>query len=61
MAEEFLLHNGTQVQEEFRRSLGTIPIKFEPHLALKRRVPGAIGLVRTGESRIYTNLVLESA
>ncbi len=61
MAEEFLLHNGTQVQEEFRRSLGAVPITFEPHLALKRRVPSAIGLIRTGETRIYTNLILESA
>jgi D-ribose pyranase len=61
MAAEFNDHNGPEVREEFARAFGAVPVIWEPHLALKARVPGAIGLVRTGERRIYTNLVLESA
>ena len=61
MAAEFELHNDAGVVGEFRRAFGTVPLVFEPHSALKQRVPDALGLVRTGESRIYTNLILESA
>lgn len=61
MAEEFLQKNEESTRDEFRTALGTVPIEFEPHLEFKRRVPGAIGLIRTGECRVYTNLILESA
>jgi len=61
MAEEFSAHNSEAVQAEFRNALGKVPLVLEPHLALKERVPRALGLIRTGEARIYTNLVLESA
>lgn len=61
MAEEFRLHNPADAQEEFARALRGTLVNFEPHLALKTRVTNAIGLVRTGERRIYTNVVLESA
>ena len=61
MAEEFLQKNEAGTRDEFLTSLGKVPIEFEPHLDLKKRVPNAIGLIRTGESRIYTNLILESA
>lgn len=61
MAEEFNRHNDPTVRGEFEAALGgACPIRFEPHLDLKRRVPGATGLVRTGEMRIYTNVVMES-
>ncbi len=61
MAEEFLQKNEEATRDEFRTALGKVPIEFEPHLEFKRRVPGAIGLIRTGEYRVYTNLILESA
>jgi D-ribose pyranase len=61
MAEEFVQKNDPATRDEFLVALGKVPIEFEPHLDLKRRVPNAIGLIRTGESRIYTNLILESA
>ncbi len=61
MASEFELHNDAEVLREFRQSLGKVSLEFEPHVALKQRVPGALGLVRTGEARIYTNVILESA
>jgi len=61
MAEEFQRHNPAGVQAEFSRAIRGAPLHWEPHLALKARVPKAIGLIRTGEQRIYTNVVLESA
>ncbi len=37
------------------------PIQFEAHNEFKRRVPAAIGLIRTGDTIPYSNLILESA
>lgn len=61
MAAEFQQHNPGDIQAEFAHAFGSAPLHFEPHLTLKTRVPRAIGLIRTGERRIYTNVVLESA
>lgn len=61
LAEEFLQHQSIEVTQEFREAFGTTPLLWEPHADLKRRVPKAIGLIRTGENRIYTNVVMESA
>ena len=36
-----------------------LPISFEPHVAFKKRVPHAIGLIRTGDTTQYGNLILE--
>lgn len=33
----------------------------EPHVAIKKRVPDAIGLIRTGDATPYANLILISA
>jgi len=62
MAREFHEHNDASVLREFELAMGSgaSVLQFEPHLELKARVPGATGLVRTGEMRIYTNVVLES-
>jgi D-ribose pyranase len=60
MAEEFQRYNPAEILQEFRTALGGRSPTFEPHLQLKERVPGATGLIRTGEMRIYTNVVLES-
>ncbi len=61
MAEEFKANNSAEVRAEFERAFGAVPIDYEPHLVLKGRVPAAIGLIRTGERRLYTNIILESA
>jgi D-ribose pyranase len=37
------------------------PIGFEPHIEFKRRVPFAIGLIRTADTTPYSNMILESA
>jgi len=61
MAEEFLQQNSVETQARFRAAFEGIPLDFEPHVTLKKRVPLAIGLIRTGETVQYANMVLESA
>lgn len=61
MAEEFLRENSTSVQQAFATAMGGLNIQHLPHDDFKRRVPQAIGLVRTGDTTQYANLILESA
>jgi D-ribose pyranase len=60
MAREFKPHNPAVVREKFARGLHGIPTRFEPHLEFKKRVPGAIGLIRTGDIIQYANVILIS-
>lgn len=60
MAEEFRQQNTAEVQARFAAALEGIPVKHEPHLEFKRRVPQAIGLIRTGDTIQYANIILES-
>jgi D-ribose pyranase len=60
MAEEFLAANGDDVRLEFEQALSGIPLLFEPHVEFKKRVPQAIGLIRTADTIPYANLVIES-
>lgn len=60
MAEEFRHHNTPALLAEFQSAVGTTPITFEPHLLFKKRVPGAIGLIRTADITVYSNIVLVS-
>jgi D-ribose pyranase len=60
MAQEFKKNNFKNVQEKFAKGLKKIPVKFEPHVEFKKRVPGAIGLIRTGETIQYANMILIS-
>src|SRR3954467_11412843 len=50
MAEEFLRMNAPATRKAFARALGGVDVTHEPHVDLKRRVPGAIGLIRTGDT-----------
>ena len=61
MAEEFSTNNTPQVQQVFADSRGSIPIAYEPHIQFKLRVPQAIGLIRTGDTIQYANMILVSA
>ncbi len=61
MAEEFRLHNSAAVVEQWSQAIAGAPILFEPHVEFKKRIPHAIGLIRTGETVQYANIVLESA
>jgi D-ribose pyranase len=59
MAEEFRAHNSEAVQSAYAHLLPHID--FEPHVAFKQRIPAAIGLIRTGDSTQYGNVLIESA
>jgi D-ribose pyranase len=61
MAQEFLESNEESVQSLFRGALGDVPLAHEPHIEFKKRVPHAIGLIRTGDTTQYANMILESA
>jgi D-ribose pyranase len=61
MAEEFMQHNTEQVVDQFRAALEGAAMVYEPHMEFKRRVPNAIGLIRTGDTTQYANVILESA
>lgn len=62
MAEEFQTHNDEAVRAEFARAMEGIPVSFKAHEAtFKKRVPSAIGLIRTADTTPYANLILVSA
>jgi D-ribose pyranase len=61
MAEEFRQVNTPEVQARFGQTLAGIPVTFEAHVDFKKRVPGAIGLIRTGDTVQYANTILVSA
>ncbi len=61
MAEEFRKHNDAPTLTRFEQALGGVSLCFEPHVEFKKRVPHAIGLIRTGDTIQYANMILESA
>ena len=61
MAEEFQQQNTAEVQARFAAALDGIVVTHEPHAEFKRRVPQAIGLIRTGDTIQYANVILESS
>jgi D-ribose pyranase len=60
LAREFLEHNTPVVREKFAQALDGVPTTYEPHVEFKRRVPAAIGLIRTGDTIQYANVILVS-
>ena len=61
MADEFLRHNSPQICAEFAAALMGVELAHEAHAEFKRRVPQAIGLIRTGDTIQYANMILEIA
>ena len=61
MANEFREHNSDEQLERLQQAGDGTAIHFERHDDLKKRVPGAIGLIRTGDTVQYANMILESA
>jgi D-ribose pyranase len=57
---EFLRENTAATRALFKQALHGIPTRREPHVRFKQRVPGAIGLIRTGDTVQYANMVLIS-
>jgi D-ribose pyranase len=60
MAQEFVENNSPATRDELAAVIEGIPIAFEPHVDFKKRVPHAIGLIRTGETIQYANMILVS-
>jgi D-ribose pyranase len=61
MAEEFRQENTAETQAAFAAASKGIAVTYEPHDAFKQRVPQTIGLIRTGDTIQYANMILESA
>ena len=59
-AEEFLKNNSPATRQKFAAALKGVPMKYEPHVDFKKRVPHAIGLIRTGDTVQYANTILIS-
>ena len=60
MAREFLEHNSAETRALFTKALEGISTTYEPHIDFKKHVPGAIGLIRTGDTIQYANTILVS-
>lgn len=60
MAQEFLEQNSETTRERFAKALLGIPIQHKAHVEFKKRVPGAIGLIRTADTIQYANMILIS-
>ncbi len=60
MAEEFLKENNRAVQDQFIRCLEGLRITYEMHTEFKKHVPQAVGLIRTGDTVQYANMILVS-
>ena len=68
MAKEFLKENTGQTRDAFATALDGIPTIYEAHVDFKKRIAGVaakgvappIGLVRTGDTTQYANLILVS-
>ena len=58
MAREFLRDNTPATRALFAKALKGIPTTHEPHVQFKKRVPGAIGLIRTGDAIHYANMIV---
>lgn len=62
MAQQFVAHNTEATRAAFTSAFGAIPVYYEDHeAAFKPRVPRAIGLIRTGDTTAYANMILTSA
>lgn len=60
MAKEFKQINDKTTQSRFAKAFGEVPLTFEPHEKFKKRVPKAVGLIRTGDTVQYANIILIS-
>jgi D-ribose pyranase len=61
MAEEFLDENGDSIRRQYNDLIAPADIQYEPHVEFKTRVPEAVGLIRTGDTTQYGNIIIESA
>lgn len=60
MAAEFREINSAETIRCFEEVLEGISIAWEPHAQLKSRAKGAVGIIRTGDTTRFGNILLES-
>jgi len=60
MASEFSAANSSATRRAFAAGLRGVKLHREPHVEFKKRVPGALGLIRTGDIVQYANMILVS-
>ncbi len=61
MAQEFNAENHEATRRSYAELMAPVQIQFEPHVEFKKRVPQAVGLIRTGDTTQYGNIIVESA
>ncbi|HZL51965.1 MAG TPA: D-ribose pyranase [Terracidiphilus sp.] len=61
MAEEFCTNNPRHIVERWIELSNGTKLMFEPHIEFKQRISQAIGIIRTGDSTPYSNVIVESA
>jgi D-ribose pyranase len=61
MAREFKREHGPKALQDYAALLPGATIQFLPHVDFKKRIPSAIGLIRTGDTTQYGNILLQSA
>lgn len=61
MAQEFEERYSPQAIKELKAALGEIEVVRLSHAELKKSVSQATGLIRTGDTIQYANIILESA
>jgi D-ribose pyranase len=61
MADEFNAENDEATRNSYSALIAPVQIRFEPHTEFKKRVPQAVGLIRTGDTTQYGNIIVESA
>jgi D-ribose pyranase len=60
-AQEFRQVNPEALRLALEARCTGLPLSYEPHVEFKKRVPHAVGLIRTGDTIPYANLIIESA
>ncbi len=60
MAAEFRGTNSAETLRCYQEVLEGISIAWEPHASLKSRAKGAVGIIRTGDTTRFGNILLES-
>src|ERR1041385_5422975 len=60
MAAEFLKVNSPATRKAFAAEFKGVQLTHEPHVDFTQRVPAAIGLIRTGDTVQYANMILVS-
>lgn len=60
MAAEFREANSAETQRSYKDLLEGVSIAWEPHASLKARAAEVVGIIRTGDTTRFGNILLES-